>query len=186
MAKDTDFNTASGTWRRAYLLSDGSWAFESLGSIPNDQHIYLNAGTYGGTINLAANTDYATASGTHWALETLSDSTVALKSLGSYKNPKYQYLNVDTYNGSVGMAANTDYASASGTHWEIVTLVAGSAGGATVTGTLGGAVTGAAGAVAGAATDAAGAIQGAAEQAGGALQSAGQDIASGFCGIFSC
>jgi len=126
MAKNTDYATASGTWWKAHKLSDGSWAFESLGSIHNAQHIYLNAGTYGGTINLAANTDYASASGTHWSLETLSDGTVALKSLGSYKNPKYVYLNVDTYQGSVGMAGSTDFATLSGTHWEIVTLVAAS------------------------------------------------------------
>jgi len=35
-------------------------------------------------------------------------------------------------------------------------------------------------------TDAGKAVEGAAEQAGGALQSAGQDIASGFCGVFGC
>ncbi len=126
MAKNTDYATASGTWWKAHKLSDGSWALESLGSIHNAQHIYLNANTYTGAIDLVGSTDYATVSGTHWSLATLSDGTVALKSLGSFKNPKYQYLNAGTGDGSINLAANTDYATASGTHWEIVTLVSAS------------------------------------------------------------
>ena len=122
MAKDTDYTSASGTWWKAHRLSDNSWAFESLGNIPNDQHIYLNADTYIGVVNLAANTDYATASGTHWALDTLSDGTVALRNLGSHSNPTFKYLNTNTYTGAVNLAGTTDYSSASGTHWEIVTL----------------------------------------------------------------
>ena len=51
MATSTDYTTRSGTWWKARLLSDGSWAFESLGSVHNDQHVYLNAGTYYGTVN---------------------------------------------------------------------------------------------------------------------------------------
>ena len=123
MAKDTDYTSASGTWWKAHKLSDGSWAFESEGNIPNAQHVYLNAGTADGSVNLAANTDSATASGTHWAIEDLSDGNIALKSLGSVKNSNYQYLNAGTGDGSVNLAANTDMDTASGTHWEIVTLV---------------------------------------------------------------
>jgi len=122
MAKNTDYASASGTWWKAHQLSDNSWAFESLGNIPNDQHIYLNADTYTGHVNLAANTDYATASGTHWNLVPLSDGTVALQNMGSHKNPSFVYLNVQTGDGLVNLAKSTDYSSASGTHWEIVPL----------------------------------------------------------------
>ncbi len=120
MAKNTDYDSASGTWWRAHLLSDGSWGFESLGNIPDDRHVYLNADTYIGAVNLAASTDYATASGTHWALVDLADGTVALKNLGSFKNSKFVYLNTDTYIGSVNLVSGTDFATVSGTHWEIV------------------------------------------------------------------
>ena len=122
MASNTDFATVSGTWWKAHKLSDGSWAFESLGNIPNSQHIYLNADTYTGQVNLAANTDYATASGTHWALQNLGDGNVAWRNMGSHSNPNYVYLNVDTYTGQVNLASGI---GASGTHWEIDTLVAG-------------------------------------------------------------
>jgi len=174
MAANTDYNTASGTWWRAHLLSDGSWAFESLGSIPNDEHIYLNANTYTGSVNLAASTDEATLSGTHWSLQTLSDGTVALESLGSHSNPNFVYLNAGTVDGSIGMAASTDFASASGTHWEIDTLVPASAGGAAVAvgGVVTGAVNGAIGAAGGAVNGAVGAVTGVVNGAIGAAGSA--------------
>jgi len=76
----------------------------------------LNADTYIGAVNLATSTDYATTSGTHWALETLSDGYVALKNLGSHNNPNFVYLNGDTYTIHVNLTAGT---GASGTHWEI-------------------------------------------------------------------
>ena len=120
MAKDTDYNSASGTWWKVHHLSDGSWAFESLGNIPNDQHIYLNVDIETGEVNLAASTD--SASGTHWNLVLLSDGTVALQNMGSHSNPTFVYLNADTYTGTVNLAVNTDSSSASGTHWEIVLL----------------------------------------------------------------
>ena len=135
MAADTNKTTASGTWWKAHNLTDGSWGFESLGNIPNAQHIYLNANTYTGTVDLAASTDYATLSGTHWALESLSDGNVALRSLGSFKNTKFLYLNAGTANGSINLAADTDPATASGTHWEIVTLVAAAGSAATAAAT---------------------------------------------------
>lgn len=155
MAKNTDYTTASGTWWRAHKLSDGSWGFESLGSIPNDQHIYLNANTYTGEVNLAGSTDYATVSGTHWNLVSLSDGTVALKNLGSHSNPAYMYLNTNTYTGAVSLAGSTDYNSLSGTHWEIVTLAPAPLSGTSVVGTIGNAVAGAAGTVGDAVTSAA-------------------------------
>ena len=188
MAATWDFSVASGTWWRAHKLSDGSWGFESLGNIPVPQHIYLNADTYTGAVNLAANTDYATASGTHWNLVSLSDGTVALQNMGSHSNPTYKYLNTNTYTGQVNLAGSTDYNSVSGTHWEIVMLApAGqnyldvaangliSAGGA-----IGSAVTGAAGAIAGAATSAVGAVAGAASSAAGALSDVGHTLCP-FC-----
>ncbi len=129
MAANTDYATVSGTWWRVHLLSDGSWAFESLGNIPNAQHVYLNANTHDGSVNLAPNTDYNTASGTHWVIDSLSDGTITLRTLGSFPNPDFVYLNTNTYDGSVNLAASTDYATASGTHWEIdfVTSANGSA-----------------------------------------------------------
>ena len=123
MAPNTDENTFSGTWWIAHQLEDGSWAFESEGNISNDQHIYLNANTFTGEVNLAANTDFSTASGTHWAVEELEDGTVALRNLGSHSNPAFVYLNTDTFTGAVNLAGTTDYSSASGTHWEIVPFI---------------------------------------------------------------
>ncbi len=128
MAANTDYASASGTWWKAHKLSDGSWGFESLGNIPNAQHIYLNANTYTGAVDLAGSTDYTTVSGTHWSLQNLSDGTVALKCLGSHNNPQFVYLNANTYSGAVNLAGSTDFASLSGTHWEIVTLVPASTG----------------------------------------------------------
>jgi hypothetical protein len=194
MAANTDYASVSGTWWEAQELSDGSWAFASLGNIPNDQHIFLNANTYTGAVDLAGSTNYATTSGTHWNVEPLSDGTFALQSLGSFSNPLYVYLNVNTYTGAVNMAGSTNYATTSGTHWTIVTLVpagdtespvvdqliedvnnaingaAGAVEGAA--GAVGSAVTGAAGAVGGAVTGAAGAVGGAVTGAAGAVGSA--------------
>jgi hypothetical protein len=180
MAANTDYASASGTWWEAQELSDGSWAFASLGNIPNDQHIYLNANTYTGVVDLAASTNYATTSGTHWSVQPLSDGSVALQSLGSHSNPQYVYLNVNTYTGAVNMAGSTNYATTSGTHWTIVTLIpanglieqlAGAVGSAVTgaAGAAGSAVTGAAGAVGGAVTGAAGAVGGAVTGAAGAV-----------------
>ena len=98
-------------------------SFETLSHPANSQHIYLNADTYIGAVNLAGSTDYTIASGTHWALENLTDGTVALKNLGSFKNPQCQYLNAGTGDGSINLAANTDYKTASGTHWEIHIII---------------------------------------------------------------
>jgi hypothetical protein len=205
MAANTDYATASGTWWEAQLLSDGSWAFASLGNIPNDQHIYLNADTYVGSVNLAASTNYATTSGTHWKVQPLSDGTFALQNLGSHANPQYVYLNANTYTGAVNLAGSTNYATVSGTHWTIVTLVpagsdssvveqlagavtgaAGAVGGAVTgaAGAVGGAVTGAAGAVGGAVTGAAGAVGGAAGAVGGAVTGALGSVGSALSGIF--
>ncbi len=114
---DTKNNLAS-RWI-AHLLSDGIWAFQNFKSPANSQYTYLNADTYIGAVNLAGSTDYSTTSGTHWAGEALSDGTFALKNLGSFKNPQYQYLNANTHDGSINLAANTDYKTASGTHWYI-------------------------------------------------------------------
>ena len=198
MAANTDYASASGTWWEAQLLSDGSWAFASLGNIPNDQHIFLNANTYTGAVDLAGSVNYATTSGTHWNVVPLSDGTFALQSLGSFSNPLYVYLNVNTYTGAVNMAGSTNYATTSGTHWTIVTLVpAGGSdspvveqlledvntaiigtvgvieGGVTgAAGAAGSAVIGAAGAVGGAVTGAAGAVGGAVAGAAGAAGSA--------------
>jgi len=193
MAVNTDYNSLSGTWWRAHKLSDGNWGFESLGSIPNDQHIYLNADTYSGQVNLAANTDYATVSGTHWSLVSLSDGTVALQNMGSHSNPTYKYLNTNTYTGQVNLAGSTDYNSVSGTHWEIVMLapaggnaivVTGAVGAVTgaVTGAVNGAVNGAVGAVNGAV----GAVNGAVGTVTGVVGDVGGAVKSGFCGFFGC
>ena len=119
MSAGYDTKTNLGSRWIAHLLSDGSWAFENLAH----QHNYLNADTYIGAVNLAGSTEYSTTSGTHWAVETLSDGTVALKNLGSFKNAQYQYLNAGTYDGSINLAASTDYATASGTHWYIHTII---------------------------------------------------------------
>jgi len=134
MAKNTDSTTLSGTWWKAHQLSDGNWAFESLGSIHNTKHIYLNANAHTGYVNLARNTDSAKSSGTHWSLQALSDGTVALKSLGNSKNHKYQYLTANTHTGSVDLSRNTGLAKLSVAHWEIVTLAAASSPSSTTTG----------------------------------------------------
>jgi hypothetical protein len=193
MAANTDYASVSGTWWEAQELSDGSWAFASLGNIPNDQHIFLNANTYTGAVDLAGSTNYATTSGTHWNVEPLSDGTFALQSLGSFSNPNYVYLNVNTYTGAVNLAGSTNYATTSGTHWTIVTLVpAGSessiveqatgpvigavgtvaSGVANAAGTIIGAATGAAGAASGAVNSAVGAASGAVNGAVGAASGA--------------
>jgi hypothetical protein len=178
MAANTDYASASGTWWEAQLLSDGSWAFASLGNIPNDQHIFLNANTYTGAVDLAGSTNYATTSGTHWNVVPLSDGTFALQSLGSFSNPNYVYLNVNTYTGAVNMAGSTNYATTSGTHWTIVTLVP--AGGSSLVdeaalaaiGAVNSAVGAASGAVNSAVGAASGAVNGAVGAATGAVNSA--------------
>ena len=76
-----------------------------------------------GEVSLVENADYARASGTHWAVEPFADGSVALRNLGSFENPQFEYLNTDTEAGSVNMASSE-------THWEIVTLVPASAGAA--------------------------------------------------------
>ena len=112
MAPSTDYTSFSGTWWEAHKLSDGSFAFRSLGHLLNnpETNIYLNGNTYTGAVDLAASTD---ASGTHWAAQTLPDGTVALKCTGSHLNPNFVYLNVDTYIGKVNLASGT---GASGSH----------------------------------------------------------------------
>ena len=182
MAATWDFSVASGTWWRAHKLSDGSWGFESLGNIPVPQHIYLNADTYTGQVNLAANTDYATASGTHWNLVSLSDGTVALQNMGSHSNPTYKYLNTGTYTGAVNLAGTTDYNSASGTHWEIVMLAPAAGTAIGVTGPVG-AVTGA---VTGVVNGAVGAVDGAVGTVTGVAKDVGGAVKDGFCGVFGC
>jgi len=118
LAKNTDFATSSGTWWRAHFLSDGSWAFENLGNISYNRHIYLNGNTETGAVNLVESTEYSNwkTSGTHWGVEHLADGTIALEYLGGIPVSMFTFLGVDTNTGAVKMAG-------SNTHWEIVTLV---------------------------------------------------------------
>jgi hypothetical protein len=154
MAANTDYASASGTWWEAQELSDGSWAFASLGNIPNDQHIFLNANTYTGAVNLAGSTNDATTSGTHWTIVTLVPA-------GDTESPVVDQLLEDVDNALVGAAGAVG--SAAGAVGSAVTGAAGAVGGAVTgaAGAVGGAVTGAAGAVGGAISGAAGAVEGA-------------------------
>jgi hypothetical protein len=187
MAVNTDYASASGTWWEAQLLSDGSWAFASLGNIPNDQHIFLNANTYTGAVNLAGSTNYATTSGTHWTIVTLvpagSESSIVEQATGPVIGA------VGTVASGVANAAGTIIGAATGAAGAAsgaVNSAVGAASGA-VNGAVGaasGAVNGAVGAASGAVNSAVGATSGAVNSAVGAVSGAVGDIGNALSSIF--
>jgi hypothetical protein len=168
MAANTDYASASGTWWEAQLLSDGSWAFASLGNIPNDQHIFLNANTYTGAVDLAGSTNYATTSGTHWNIVTLVPAG------GSSLVDEAALAAIGAVNSAVGAASgavNSAVGAASG-------AVNGAVGAAT------GAVNSAVGAASGAVNSAVGAATGAVNSVSTAIDGAVGSIGSALSSIF--
>jgi len=119
LIRNIDYSQASGTWFKAHLLEDGSWAFESLSNITVNGNIWLNGNTHTGSVNLQGNTTDPNNSGTHWAIETLSDGNVALKTLATFKNHKFTNLHAVTAQGYVNLANST----VSGVEWEIVGII---------------------------------------------------------------
>ncbi|MES0489120.1 MAG: C1 family peptidase [Leptospirales bacterium] len=91
--------------------------YKCLGTDVNAKYLYLDGIAKNGSVNLCADTNAYSNPGTYWEEQQLSDGSVALKCMGTTEKSDFVYLDGNTQDGSVGLAANTD-SDNSGTHWQ--------------------------------------------------------------------
>jgi hypothetical protein len=113
----------SGT--RWYVVDAGAGlvALQCLGDLAGNR--YLNGRTnpndlHVGSVDLAPSTSGFT--GTRWQVADDGSGGVTLQCMGADQNPKYEFLDGRTADGSVGLAPSTDGVF-TGTHWTLVDVV---------------------------------------------------------------